>query len=439
MRPVIPPVIVIPGMTASVLHDEYELPPETVWASVLPRRFERITLHPEKQVYEFREPARVAPGGPFPLVYEDLIEELRDGLSDEQSAPVPVFPFGYDWRLRLELTEDRLAEFVSEVIERTLLLRHYRKDPDFVDRPRVNLVGHSMGGLIIAGYIRRHADASVNKVVTLASPFRGSYEAILKVATGTGDFGDDSGKARERRMARMTPALYYLLPSFRDSLSVEKGMTSDIFSPRAWQPSVKRSIAAQVKGWNVTGARLFRLMLDAAREHRAGISGLRLRDGGAPGTGGLRKEDWLAIVGVDAETRVGLRVRRDADGRPRFDLRSDERRNDWGSADPRERRRTGDGTVPLRGAIPPFLDENRLVCVTPHDFGYWELRDRALSELAGFHGHLPTMNMVHRLITRFLSDGPDPYGSTWGRSMPGVGREGADPWNPPLDLAERDA
>ena len=31
----ISPVIVIPGITASDLHDEYELPPEAVWTTMI--------------------------------------------------------------------------------------------------------------------------------------------------------------------------------------------------------------------------------------------------------------------------------------------------------------------------------------------------------------------------------------------------------------------
>lgn len=181
------PTIVIPGITASVLHDEYELPPEAVWTAVRTKRYDRITLHPEDHRYELLEPARVSSGGPFPFIYEDLTEELRDGLAGEEDEPAPVFPFGYDWRLPLDRIEDRLAAFVREVIDRTLLLKHYRDDEDYrinpTVNPTVNLVGHSMGGLIIAGYIERHGGGSVNKVVTLASPFQGSHEAILKLAT----------------------------------------------------------------------------------------------------------------------------------------------------------------------------------------------------------------------------------------------------------------
>ena len=311
-------------------------------------------------------------------------------------------------------------------------MRHYRDDEAFCENPTVSLIGHSMGGLIIAGYIERYSGRRVDRVVTLGTPFQGSYEAILKVATGTSELGDDSGKTRERRMARMTPALYHLLPESVGLVSANGNIAVNFFDPDAWQPNVVQMIERQVDGWEVSGAQLFETMLNEARAHRERISGLALSEDRPPPPETVAMDDWLAIVGVDSKTRVGLRVVRGEGDAPRFDLRSAERCNDWDSDVKGERRSTGDGTVPLAGAIPPFLDESRLVCVTPGDFGYWEIRDRTLAAVAGFHGLLPKMNMLHRLILRFLLDRGDPYGSTWGRRVPG-----ATGWDPPLALRER--
>ena len=437
-----PPVVVVPGITASELHDEYELPPEVLWSAVRRKSHDRIALHPEDRRYELREPARVSPRGPLPLVYEELIEELRDELAEDLPGPVPVFPFGYDWRMPLDSTEERLAGFVAEAIDRTSLLRHYR-DVGYARRPKVTLIGHSMGGLLIAGYLERHGADLVGKGVTIGTPFRGSHEAILAMATGTSDLADTSGKARERRLARMTPALYHLLPSFDGALSIDRGGEADIFSPDAWQPGVARALHRQVAEWGASGDEFFRLLLDEARGHRDRVSRLKLADpdgdgaSAADGDGAvsrrlLARRNWLAIVGVDAETRVGLRVRLDDGGAPRFDLRSAERRNDWERDDAGARRLTGDGTVALAGALPPFMDERHVVCVTSSDFGYWELRDRALAGLAGLHGMLPKMNMLHRTILRFLLNKDDRYDNTWGRRVPG-----AKDWAPPLALREK--
>ena len=65
----------------------------------------------------------------------------------------------------LDVTEERLALFVDEVIERTKLLPHFADDgyggKDW--RARVHLVGHSMGGLIIAGYLQKNGFGKVKK------------------------------------------------------------------------------------------------------------------------------------------------------------------------------------------------------------------------------------------------------------------------------------
>ncbi|MCK4485881.1 MAG: hypothetical protein KAU38_03860 [Desulfobacterales bacterium] len=63
----------------------------------------------------------------------------------QRSYSLEMLYFEYDWRQDCTLTADLLDRFVDEVIARTKLLPHYR-DEDF----RVDLVGHSMGGLIIA-------------------------------------------------------------------------------------------------------------------------------------------------------------------------------------------------------------------------------------------------------------------------------------------------
>ena len=112
---------------------------------------------------------------------------------------------------------------------------------------------------------------------------------------------------------------------------------------------------------------------------------------------GVDTSRWLCIVGVNSETRVGLKIDKVA-GKPSFDLTSQDRDDRWrSSTEPEKRVMTGDGTVPYLGARPTFLAPENLVCLTPDDFGYWELADRALLGPVGFHGLLPKMNLIHRL------------------------------------------
>ena len=438
-----PPVIVVPGMTASELRDEYPVGPDTVW-SLFHKQYERVALHPDDDRYEVVEPARVQADRVMPLAYSEIIEELRHNLTTRADEPTPVYPFAYDWRQPLDVTERRLAEFVDEVIARTKLMRHYHRD-GYADAPCVDIVGHSMGGLIIAGLLaRRGRDARVRKVVTLGTPFGGSFEAVLKITTGTSDLNEDAGSSREREMARVTPSLYHLLPSFAGGVMAPRGVPSDLFDTRAWQPSIAETIAEYIRLHGLDprktlDARLrqareiFQRMLDVARVHRARIDAFSLD------TAGLAASDWLCVAGVGEETRVRIKIEL-VDGAPCFDLRSDDRLQGYPDgrksplAAPVD---TGDGTVPFLGAVPPFLARENLVCVTGDDFGYWELRDRGLGKFATLHALLARMNLVHRLIAAFFSAerGKPAAGNraVWGRSAPGVAR-----WTPPFaDLRQR--
>jgi hypothetical protein len=83
--------------------------------------------------------------------------------------------------------------------------------------------------------------------------------------------------------------------------------------------------------------------------------------------------------------------------------------------------------VPLLGAEPGFLERSNLVCVKPGDFGYWELKDKALAGLSGFHGMLPNLNLAHRLIVSHFK-GKATKG-TWGRSAPTIAEDG---WKPAI-------
>lgn len=430
--PIVPPVVLVPGITATFLRDEYLLPPETVWA-VLRKGHERIALHPDNVRYEAAEPALLRSDQIYEIAYKELVEELRYNLREKEDEPVPVFPFGYDWRQPLHMIEQQLGTFVDEVIERTKLLRHYHK-AGYAEDLKVNLLGHSMGGLIVTGYLDRYGkDSRAAKVATLATPFKGSFEAIVRITTGTAEMGTEPPSSREREAARITPALYHLLPTC-PGLEVPEGLPQGIFHREVWQPSILHTLGEYVRLHGVGNREpaeqafeLFAHLLDTAQRHRARMEGFRLSKAR------LKPKDWLCVAGVDAETRVGLGIKLTPAG-PAFEFRSRDRQNRWATGkNAEERKLTGDGTVPLEAAIPAFLGSKNLVCVSPSDYGYWEIQDKVVASAAGFHGTLPNMDMLHRLIVRHFTGRPDTHGNTWGRCAPGVTR-----WQPPLELKRKD-
>jgi hypothetical protein len=445
-----PPVVFVPGITASNLRDEYPVRPESGWG-ILEKSWERIQLHPDDVRFEQREPARVRANAVFSFPYGGFLGDLAHDLTPTADAPVPVYPFAYDWRQPLDAVEEELDAFVQEVVARTALLRHYHAAGYTVRTGKVDLVGHSMGGLVITGYLERTSGGRVRKVATLGTPFKGSFEAALKMITGMGDLGDSA--SREREAARLTPALYHLLPRYRGAVTADPGLGVDLFRAGTWQPSVIRTIAEQLRLHGLDGVgrvtddlivpatELFQRLLSQASAHRARIGRTTLAKVG------LAREDWLALVGVGEETRVHLHIQRSDDGTPWFDLRSADRKNGYptGSTDrfgnvtarPAD---TGDGTVPYEAAIPPFLGEENLVCLADDDFGYWEVRDRILEggvagRNVGLHAMLPAMNVVEKLVVCHLKGdagrpGPS-HGGVWGRRAPDL--DPAADWRPPLE------
>lgn len=420
------PVIVVPGIMGTSLHDDYPLKTVDLWTMVLNKDYHRVSMHPDNLKYEAIEPARVYAGRLF-SIYNDLIEALRHDLSARADEPTPVFAFPYDWRRDVRETAKEFAAFVDEVLARTKLLRHYA---GFDKVNKVDLVGHSMGGLIICEYLHQFGNKKlVGKVATMGTPYLGSMEAVVKLTTGLGNLSGERPSERERETARSTPAVYQLLPSYDMAAYKTKDgmdMSVSLFDVKNWQPSILESLAEYVRLHSVEVLRskkdrmkraeqILSGLLATAKAHRDNVNKLTL----AKGKNGLSTGDWLGVVGIGESTRQEVCVKT-INGKIRFEL------GEGSSGDVAEM--TGDGTVPLRGAIPPFLAKEKLVAVNSDAFGMFEIGDKLLLRAAGLHAMLPAMNLVQRLVIGHLRKGfrPSFNGS---KPVPGVTLA---KWSPPI-------
>ena len=174
----------------------------------------------------------------------------------------------------------------------------------------------------------------------------------------------------------------------------------DLFLPDAWQPSIVQTLKeyCRLHKAKTDGLDMFGKLLQMASELRSRVEKLSL-EGVLPDG----RDGWFPIVGIGSPTQVAVHI-----GAKWFDFLDPE--NDG--------ERTGDGTVPFLGACPAFLERERLACVTPDDFSMWEIQDRALAAAAGFHGALPTVNLVQRLVIKFLLNKFS--GDVWARRAPGA-------------------
>jgi len=459
-----PPVVLVHAITGSVLVDEYPLPPEPVWDPGIFKveAFDRIAVHPESPaptpespVYEALGPSRVNVSHTVRIIYGQLIDLLRKDLAEKGEPVVPAFLFSYDWRQDNRLTAARLGAFISEVIERANLLRQYAGRCEAVD-----LVGHSMGGLVIAACLAagKHRSLSgkpqVRRVVTLGTPFLGAVDSLAKFATGESEI---VGQPRhtEREIARLTPAVYQLLPVYDHAfLDSTTRLPLDLFATENWQESIVGSIAESLRQYTTDptlaapgpGADLMRQAaavkllarrLQACRDLHTLIDGLK------PDDVLLDKNGWLPLVGMDEATRfaAGLSVVTDAvtsKTRREWDFLIAESGYD-GSKDPAAaqefRLRLGDGVVPLRGAVPPWMPRERVVCVAERDFqGFLGLEDIMVRKFTSLHVTLPVMNLAQRWVLSFLKGRR--WGDVWGRPLPDV-KPAA--WQPPIPGVDRKA
>jgi len=387
------PVIFVPGVIATDLRDLYTFPPDRIW-SLLTHDYERVGLHPEDSRYEAQLPAQVRPDQVFEIAYKEMVLDLRHDLSPKADLPVPVYVFGYDWRQPLEVTQAELSLFIAEVIAKTALTRHYRKD-GYDTRRRVNLVGHSMGGLVITGYLAdAGAQAPVDRVATIATPFKGSFDAVEKIIKGTSN-------RREREAARLTPSLYYLIPSFTRGIEIDPTLPqADMFDPKLWQSGVVETIQESLRlrgsgAVNPTATNAKKVLdglLDQAKAHRRKV------DQFDPGACGLGAVDWLCVIGIGDKTRVALSITNQPVG-PIFDLTSPDSVDDELTDPPTWR--TGDGTVPFEGAQPSFLTTQQIV--SRKDFRLLELKEKILDAATALHGILPNMDKIQSMLRNHLA------------------------------------
>jgi pimeloyl-ACP methyl ester carboxylesterase len=417
-----PPVIVLHGLTASVLRDEYPVDPETVLTRepLGPKKWDRVLLHPDNLSFEANEPARVRASHHVPIGYGELIKALRTELCPSEDRPVPVYPFSFDWRDGIFASAERLGEFIREIIGRTRLLKHYP-----TDLAEVDLVGHSMGGMVISACLARghHMEKGrplVRQVATIATPYHGAVDALEKLAVGESEiFGE--GRDAERHFARLTPSVYQHVPEFPEALLDEADRPVSAFDPLNWQHSIFGTLAEHLRIYSrdpqfqdpakraQAAFATLSAWLAEGKKVQAAVNGLDPKAVLLDNTGPGRHPGWLVLTGVDEPTKyqAALRV---ANGERVFEFRQEKDGYDPdGDDDPAvvrplvdTRSRLGDGTVAIRGAIPDWADRDRVVAMARRDFG--KLENLPLKGFASLHAILPWLNLVHRWIIAFFKD-----------------------------------
>lgn len=118
----------------------------------------------------------------------------------QKSQNPDLFVFAYDWRKDNDDTAKLLKKYIDQVV------RYFHPDVE------VDIVAHSMGGLVARRYLLDDPSTPVHQLVTIGSPWLGAPKFLNVLETGDflpgGLFADSI-----RHIAPSLPAAHQLLPS----------------------------------------------------------------------------------------------------------------------------------------------------------------------------------------------------------------------------------
>ena len=235
----ITPVIFVHGIQGSWLKDQYpvDYDREILWTGILRRNFDALHLH-ELDSEVDADPRRwIMPHQAVPLIYQGLLEEVRD----EMDQPY-AYMFTYDWRKDNRLAAQALARFIDRVLR--VYRTHQKKAKRSVSR-KVVLIGHSMGGLVIKWCAAKIPSSrrKIAKMITIATPFRGSLKAVEALLPGARNLFGIENKKSMRHASRTLPGVYQLLPTWAGAVvddHTEEDL--DVFSESSWQGNLVRKL-----------------------------------------------------------------------------------------------------------------------------------------------------------------------------------------------------
>lgn len=147
--------------------------------------------------------------------FDGLIKEFESHGYKENTD---LFVFPYDWRLDIAHNSELLHQKIASILSQT-------------GAEQVDIVAHSMGGLVTKQYVLDRGESSVRTVVFLGTPHLGAPDAAKTLL-----FGDNLGiqlvfsflnPEEIKRIAQHMTSIYELLPS-RQYVSLAGGYIYDL-------------------------------------------------------------------------------------------------------------------------------------------------------------------------------------------------------------------
>jgi uncharacterized alpha/beta hydrolase family protein len=223
-------IILIPGIKGNQLIDTNTHNYHPIWRDMR-FNFQRVqdlefTAEYQKEFYEEKIDAIVTNGPIESLAYKEFMDDVDSNL--------PKFYFSYDWRKSNRVNAKLLNEFIE------MLKSKSRASHSAATINKVNIVTHSMGNHICRFYINDFGFESINKVVFVAPPFKGSLAMVDAIIRGQGMFRNVKKKLRE--IVRTFPGALELFPTYPDAAVFKNGKSVDFYNKDHWQESVIRPL-----------------------------------------------------------------------------------------------------------------------------------------------------------------------------------------------------
>jgi hypothetical protein len=158
------PIIVVPGVMGSRLFEQQAYNQENViWPPELLTLMNNFIQYENKmrgslylRPHENQQTAVVREYGAL-STFQEIVEKLCAEFPDRE-----VYLFSYDWRKSCAENSEKLAEFI-----------------DWLNVEKVDLVCHSMGGIVASAYYADNINThKINRVITCGTPYEGSPKIV---------------------------------------------------------------------------------------------------------------------------------------------------------------------------------------------------------------------------------------------------------------------
>jgi hypothetical protein len=209
------PIIIVPGITGSVLDKQYGDKSE-IWPAIA-----SLALSPTDSFLndlELQSDGSVDPARPMGIgdiirsapgtdVFDGLIAAL---LQSGYREGIDLFVMPYDWRLSNSTNQALLGSTIANALQTS-------------GKTKVTIIAHSMGGLLVKDYLAKNTAAPIDHLFFIASPNLGAPKAFKALM-----YGDDMGfnfsvtpsinihvlnPDRIKVITQNMPSVYELLPS----------------------------------------------------------------------------------------------------------------------------------------------------------------------------------------------------------------------------------